>query len=181
MLINKETLVQISEYDFRKLHPETFFPVMLSDDAISETGHAILHYDVARPTPALYQKVISTSVQVLEGKYQEIWELTDMTDEEKNAVDLGIQTDIVNQTQARLDRFAQTRGYDNVDSTSKYNGSKNPRYASDFKTISDACSDTWDALYAYQVEVEAGIKPKPGGYADVELLLPALAWPDTSN
>ena len=181
MLINKETLQQISEYDFRNLHPATFYPVSLTDEAISQSGYAILHYDIARPTPSLYQKVVPASVQIIDGKYQEIWALEDLTDDEKAQVDAGIESSIVNQTQSRLDAFAQTRGYDGIMSACTYADSSIPAFSTEGKYAVIARDTTWAALYTLLAEVETGTKPKPVGYADVEALLPPLGWPDTTT
>ena len=41
--------------------------------------------------------------------------------------------------------------------------------------ITDA---TWAALYAILAQVEAGERPLPAGYAELEEELPILAWPD---
>ena len=109
------------------------------------------------------------------------WSKRELTPEEIFEVDNAVLAEIISKTQERLEAFAQSRGYDGVDSVAKYNGSKNPRYAADFRTISAACSDTWDAVFAYQNDVITGQTPKPTGYADVEPHLPVLEWPTTTT
>lgn len=88
-----------------------------------------------------------------------------------------IQAEIIEQTQARLDTFARSRGYDSIHTAAAYGLSKKVKFQREGQTAVDAMSDTWDKLYAVMAEVQAGTRPVPTGYADVEPLLPLLAWP----
>ncbi|MES2948682.1 MAG: hypothetical protein V4858_09080 [Pseudomonadota bacterium] len=88
-----------------------------------------------------------------------------------------IQKQVVFLTQMRLDNFAQTRGYDSMLSACTYATSGVPRFASDGQYAVTARDATWAALYTLMDEVQAGTKPMPTGFADVEPLLPALEWP----
>ena len=177
ILINKETLDHISEYEFRQLNPNIFYPVIITDESIIDSGYALLYSDIAKPTPSLYQKLVSASAQVIAGKYQEIWIVEDMTSDEILAVDARIQRDIINTTQCRLDAFAQSRGYDGIMSACTYSDSSIPAFSTEGKYAVVARDTTWAALYTLLAEVEAGVKPKPTGYADVEAILPILTWP----
>lgn len=88
-----------------------------------------------------------------------------------------IRAEIVAQTQARLDAFAQTRGYDGILSCATYATSTVPKFAAEGQYAVEARDATWSALYAMLDEVLAGTRPLPAGYADVEPELPPLAWP----
>ena len=88
-----------------------------------------------------------------------------------------IQAEIVAATQARLDAFARTRHYDDIKSASDYAGCSVPKFDIEGTYCRNIRALTWDALYTMLAEVEAGTRPMPSGFADVESELPALVWP----
>ena len=88
-----------------------------------------------------------------------------------------VYDEVVAGTQARLDAFAQTRGYDGILSCATYSASTVEKFAAEGQYAVEARDETWSALYAMLAEVEAGTRPLPGGYSDVEPELPPLAWP----
>ena len=88
-----------------------------------------------------------------------------------------VQAEIVSETQARLDAFAQTRGYDSALSACTYTTSSIPKFASEGQYMVNARDATWAALYTVMEEVLAGTRPMPAGFAVVEQLLPVLVWP----
>ncbi len=178
MLINTKTQTQVWEYDFRASHPDTSFPQILSDEAIKPFGYAVLHSDVARPTPSLYQNIVTAPVQIIDGKYQEIWTIQDMTDEEITAVDRGIQIQIVNKTQERLDNFAKGRGYDNIMSACTYSGSNIEKFSIEGNYAMSIRDSTWDYLYKLLEDIKSGLKNKPTSFEDIENILPVLQWPN---
>lgn len=84
---------------------------------------------------------------------------------------------IVAATQARLDAFAQARNYDGILSAATYAASAVPKFAAEGQYAITVRDQTWAALYTLMGAVQAGTHPMPSGFADVEPLLPALAWP----
>lgn len=88
-----------------------------------------------------------------------------------------MQAEIVEAVQRRLDSFAQTRNYDNILSACTYASSSVPRFASEGQAAVDARDATWATLYTLLGEVQAGTRPMPESFADVEPLLPVLEWP----
>jgi hypothetical protein len=88
-----------------------------------------------------------------------------------------IKQEITDATQQRLDDFAKTRNYDSILSACTYAADPNPKFASEGQYCVDARGATWATLYEIMAEVEAGTRPMPSGYADVEGELPVLAWP----
>ena len=90
---------------------------------------------------------------------------------------VDVQAVIVQATQARLDVFAQTRNYDGILSACTYATSSVPTFASDGQYAVTARDNTWATLYTVMAEVQAGTRPIPSGFADVEALLPILTWP----
>lgn len=177
MLINTKTQTQVWEHDFRASHPDTSFPAILTDEVIRPFGYAVLHYDLPTPAVNCYQKLIDAVPIEVDGKWQAQYGVKDMSPEEISSVDASIQAEIVNNTQSRLDKFAATKGYDSILSACTYADSSNPSFASDGKYAVKARDTTWTILYTLLAEVEAGTKPKPNGFADIEALLPELKWP----
>ena len=90
----------------------------------------------------------------------------------------ALQAAIVTATQARLDAFAQTRAYDSILSACTYAPSSVPKFAAEGQRAVDLRDATWSALYALLADVQAGTRPMPTGFPDVEPLLPLLSWPD---
>ena len=85
---------------------------------------------------------------------------------------------IVQATQTRLDAFAQGRNYDGILSACSYATSTVPKFQAEGQYCVQARDATWAALYAILAQVQAGERPLPQGYADLETELPILAWPD---
>jgi len=88
-----------------------------------------------------------------------------------------LQTEIVDATQKRLDDFARTRNYDGILSLCTYATSTVPKFQVEGQYGVNARDNTWATLYTILGEVQAGTRPVPSGYADVEPLLPTLEWP----
>ena len=89
-----------------------------------------------------------------------------------------VQAEIVTATQERLDDFARTRSYDGVLSLCTYASSPNPKFKAEGQYGVEARDATWSKLYEILAEVQAGTRPMPSGYADIEPELPPLVWPD---
>jgi hypothetical protein len=88
-----------------------------------------------------------------------------------------IKDEIIASTQERLNVFARTRYYDGILSLCTYATSPNPRFQSEGQYGVVARDSTWAKLYEILEEVEAGKRPMPTGYVDVEPELPVLQWP----
>jgi hypothetical protein len=88
-----------------------------------------------------------------------------------------IRDEITTAVQARLDTFARTRGYDDIVSACSYATSSHPRYGPEGRYCVSAREETWDAMFAIEAQVLAGVRPLPAGYAEIEPELPPLVWP----
>ena len=157
---------------------------------------------VAAPAPTcdfLLQKVVEVAPTLVpSGAWVQTWEVvprfTEYTDEqgvihtvaEQEAAAIAadqaqkakaLQDSIVAATQARLDDFARTRNYDGILSLCTYATSTVPKFQAEGQYGVDARDTTWAALYTIMSEVEAGTRPTPSGFQDIEQLLPTLAWP----
>lgn len=88
-----------------------------------------------------------------------------------------VMREVTANTQKRLDEWAKTRNYDGILSLCTYATSTVPKFAAEGQYAVQARDATWATLYTILAEVEAGTRPVPSGYADIEPELPALAWP----
>ena len=88
-----------------------------------------------------------------------------------------VRDEIVEATQQRLDDFARTRGYDGILSACTYATSSVLKFQREGQYCVEARDATWFKLYETLTEVQAGTRPIPVGFADVEPELPALSWP----
>lgn len=84
---------------------------------------------------------------------------------------------IVNATQRRLDTFARTRNYDGILSACTYANSPVQKFSTEGQYCVQARALTWAALYQVLAEIEAGTRPAPSGFSEIEPLLPPLVWP----
>lgn len=94
-----------------------------------------------------------------------------------DAIAARVLKDVVDGTQVRLDAFARTRNYDGILSLCTYATSPTAKFSAEGQYGVDARDATWAKLYEMLAEVQAGTRPMPSGYADVEPELPALVWP----
>jgi len=79
--------------------------------------------------------------------------------------------------QKRLDDFAGTRNYSSILSACTYANSTNPTFQAEGLYCVGARDATWAKCYEILAEVEAGTRPTPTGYLDIEPELPVLVWP----
>ena len=82
-------------------------------------------------------------------------------------------TDVI---QLHLDSFAQTRGYDGVDSMAKYVGCSVPKFAQEAGYMRDKVAETWATSYVVLADVLSGQRPMPT-LEEVLSELPPLEWP----
>lgn len=115
------------------------------------------------------------------NRYQQGWQVYSLSPEQiaanKAAAAKALQDSIVQQTQARLDTFAQTRQYDGILSACTYATSPTPKFAAEGQYCVAQRDATWAKLYEIMAEVQAGTRPVPSSFADIEPELPTLTWP----
>ncbi len=92
-----------------------------------------------------------------------------------------VQAEIEAEVQKRLDDFAGTRYYNSILSACTYATSTVPRFAAEGQYCVAVRDTTWAKCYEILTEVQAGTRPMPTGYADIEAELPPLAWPTESQ
>ena len=79
--------------------------------------------------------------------------------------------------QKRLDDFAKTRGYENINSATTYINSSVDKYKNEGTYASTARDSTWNALYQIIEDVTDGNREKIVNFSEIESELPTLAWP----
>ena len=79
--------------------------------------------------------------------------------------------------QKRLDDFAKTKGYENINSATTYINSSVTKYKNEGTYASTARDSTWSALYQIIDDVNDGKRQKVNNFSEIESELPTLAWP----
>ena len=148
-------------------------------DEVLEALGADPVFEGPQATPGTYQYAYQDGVvQMADGKWYTKWSVADMDAEGIAAKNEQIKQGIIGAAQARLDAFARTRFYDDIKSASDYAGCSVPKFDIEGTYCRDARALTWARLYELLAEVEAGTRPMPTGFADVESELPPLVWPE---
>lgn len=129
--------------------------------------------DYNRPT----QKLVEQTPVLTNGVYTQVWSVQPLSAQEQQTVAAQIQNEIVAATQERLDTFARTRNYDGILSLCTYATSPTQKFADEGQYGITARDATWAKLYEILAEVQAGTRPMPSSYFDIEPDLPPLAWP----
>lgn len=165
--------------DIKAEYPEnTSFPASASEELWARHGAVVVTM-----TSAQYDE--STQVATLDGclynqqqqRWETAWVVRSKTPQEMEAYLQALQNSIVDATQQRLDTFAQTRNYDGVLSLCTYVTSANSKFKQEGQYGVEARDTTWAKLYEILTEVQAGTRPVPAGYDDIEAELPPLVWP----
>lgn len=192
MYINTDTnQYPVSENEIRATHPNTSFPVPFTPP----DGYTWV-FPRPQPTfdPVLRIARLTKPELTSLGHWEQCWEVvprfSEYTDEQgvlhtvaeqearAIAADRATKAQALQAaTQQRLDAFAQTRGYDDIKSACGYAGCSVVKFDTEGTYCRDARAETWAALYNLLAQVEAGTRPMPTSFADVEPLLPTLVWP----
>lgn len=113
------------------------------------------------------------SVAYVNDRWEVEYEVTQLTNAELSE---KLKTLFVNFAQSRLDNFAKTRNYDNILSAATYATSTIPKFAAEGQRAVELRDATWAALYQILADVQAGTRPTPTSFADIEPDLPELTW-----
>lgn len=157
--------------------PNISFPQPLENAPLADFGV----YPVTPSARPAYdrttQKLVETTPIKSGATYTQAWTVQSLTAQEQQAVALMIKAEVVQATQDRLDTFARTRLYDGILSLCTYATSPTQKFADEGQYGVIARDATWAKLYEILGEVQAGTRPMPAGYADIESELPVLTWP----
>ena len=165
--------------DARIANPDISFPAEPDDASLANLGVMRVFFTNAPFADEATQKVVER-IPVFNAsaqQWEQDWQVVALTADELQARDTALYESVVAATQLRLDTFAQERGYDNILSACTYASSTVVKFATEGQYCVDARDATWDALLTMLAEVQAGTRPRPSGYADIEADLPVLVWP----
>lgn len=165
--------------DLQAQYPGASVPVVWSEEFLASEN---LRPVIAATQPAfnpLTQKVVEGTpfFNQATGQCEQQWVVVDLTADERVMAMASLQNSIVAQVQDRLDAFARTRNYDGILSACTYATSTVPKFQAEGQYCVNARDATWSSLYAMLAEVQAGTRPVPTSYADIEPELPPLVWP----
>lgn len=166
-----------SHSEIRAAFPNVSFPSVITDsDLLAVSVLPVTLTPKPEHNPIIH-KAVEAAPALVNGQWVQRWTVEPLTPQEQQAVALRIKQEILDATQARLDNFARTRNYDNILSACTYATSTVPKFAAEGQYCVNARDSTWATLYTILAEVQAGTRPMPSGYADIEPLLPVLGWP----
>lgn len=175
----KNSLVSKFPYsiqEFRRDNPQISLPVEPTIQQLAEVGVCEVTL-VPEPQVAFDKVTEGNQVTWLNGAWVQTWTIRDATEVELIHKKTAFQSAVIEATQARLDTFASSRNYDGILSACTYATSGIPQFASEGQAAIAARDATWANLYAIFGEVQAGTRPMPTNFADIESDLPALGWP----
>ena len=157
-------------------HEGYFVGLTVADESPLEKGVYLLPAGAVDTTPP-------TVPEGKKAKWNGSWVYEDIPKPEPEPeptppTDEEIKDKIINDTQNRLDTFAQSRNYDGILSLCTYATSTKPKFAAEGQYGVEARDDTWSKLYSIYEEVKAGTRPMPADYDAIKADLPVLEWPD---
>ena len=194
----RQTGAVMYEGEFRAMHSNTSMPQQLTETIINDLGGDVVYEGPQASGGEFWQYSVYGGVEQKNGKWYTKWNLgpaffdTEDADgkvttaAENQAAYIALKTQeralavknqIIDATQKRLDDFAQTRNYDGILSACTYATSAVPKFATEGQYCVEVRDTTWAALYDILEEVQAGTRPQPSGFADIESDLPVLTWP----
>ena len=158
----------------RKLFPNKSFPA----DGEIDTPEV---QSYAPSTTPVYNPITHAVREVAPINGMQQWEVYALPAEEQAANQAAavqaLKQSIVDRTQQRLDAFALTSNYDGILSACTYATSAVPKFQAEGEYAVQVRDATWAALYAFMADVQAGTRPVPSGFEDVDPSLPVLEWP----
>lgn len=170
----------LSEQQIRAAFPQVSFP----SEFTPPDGYAVFHQTNAPAYDPVTQGYREIAPAQINGEWTQQWEVYDLPPEQAASnqaqAHQALMDRIAAETQARLDAFASTRGYDGMLSLCSYAASAIPKFAAEGSYGVSARDATWATLYDILAEVEAGTRPIPAGFEEIEPELPPLVWPENA-
>jgi hypothetical protein len=175
--IENNAVVQVADY--RVMFPQTSFPDSGPSGEFMQ-ANSCLHVTMFKPYDRATEKLV-TVAPYIDGDRVFTVAIEPLTQAEIEANATAAAQAIINQitiaTQSRLDTFARTRNYDGILSACTYATSTITKFQVEGQYCVNMRDATWMVLYSIMDAVEAGTRPMPSGYADIESDLPVLEWP----
>lgn len=178
-------------YNYKMLradNPNVSFANSLNSEDLRQYNVYIVE-EVAKPIPNEKGHVVFELLPTFladKGRCRMTWESRIPTE-----IELGtIERNIVKQVQQQLDAFAQSRGYDSVDSVAKYalvtdsdiaamstaEQVRLQKFKEEALIIANKAAMTWAILYSLFDKARSAEIHIPTEYNDIKDLLPQLVW-----
>lgn len=129
-------------------------------------------------------RVIATAFDGYEGPQQWVSSPSDFVESRAfeytyidGVLDLPMLPYLEIETQRRLDAFAQTKGYENINSATTYISSSVTKYKNEGTYASTVRDSTWTALYQIIDDVNDGKRNQIKEFSEIVSELPTLVWP----
>lgn len=163
-------------------NPNTSFPSNIETDYDSLKEYNV--FRVFESSVPVYNAVLERTEEgppMYNGdrdRWEQSWVVQQLSGDELQLSIDAYKNQIVALVQQRLDNFAKTRNYDSILSAATYATSAVPKFAAEGQYAITARDQTWAALYQILADVQAGTRPMPASYEDIEGELPNLVWPE---
>ena len=129
-------------------------------------------------------RVIATAFDGYEGPQQWVPSPSDFVESRAfeytyidDVLDLPMLPYLEIETQKRLDTFAQTKGYENINSATTYISSSVTKYKNEGTYASTVRDSTWTALYQIIDDANDGRRNQIKEFSEIVSELPTLVWP----
>lgn len=174
---NQTVVYPYSTQQLRADNPNTSFPA--EHTAASLASWSVFPVTAtASPSANRVTQVVEEATPVqINNVWTQQWAVRAATAPEQAQAKAVLQQEVVDATQQRLDSFAQSRQYDGILSACTYSTSPTLKFQTEGQYCVEQRDATWAKLYEILAEVEAGTRPIPQSFADIEPELPALVWP----
>jgi len=186
---NKVVEYPLSVFDWRRKNPNVSLPAEPTSSQLASVG---LHLVNQTPEPVTdYTQTAVSEVVFADNSWTLQWNVLPATAVQQAVNKRAIESSITAQIQQRLDSFAQTRDYTNIDTASKYKDISDQeialipqeeqllvqKFRAESRYISIAAARTWAKFVLIFQEVYSGARAMPAGYSEIESELPELIWP----
>ena len=129
------------------------------------------------PHDALTETLVEGAPVEIGAGWIQTWTVQQASPQEIAERQQDIRDAMTARVQQRLDDFARTRGYDNIVSACSYATSTHAKYGPEGRYCVTARENTWDVMFSIEAQVQAGLRPIPMTYEEIESELPVLEWP----
>lgn len=176
-LVENNVIVEWPVLNPQRRFPNISFPTVITDNNLPDGLVSVRIGEAPVITnPATEKLVLSETPTFDNGVWTLTYSIVPMTAQEISQYQEQLYQSIVESTQVRLDKFARTKGYDGIMSACTYATSTDSTFAAEGQRAVDLRDQTWRTLYNLLGEVQAGTRPIPSGFGDIESLLPTLSW-----
>jgi hypothetical protein len=173
----QETKYPYTTRELKRNNPNTSFPSEIPNDLLAEYN---VYPVTAHPQPEVdyTEVVVEQPPELINGTWHQAWTVRPATEEEIAGYFNGKKQEILQRVQQRLDQFARTRNYDGIMSLATYANSTITKFQTEGQYGVELRDQTWATCYQILAEVEAGTRPIPETYEEIEPELPPTVWPE---